>query len=910
MSKIEEGSMRFHSEISSKSLASELLKEHQFVEDIGEILVDAGEIEDCIRCSYQARGLKVDGYYYDSDTGRLYLIVALWKDETEEAKAKVTKTEIEDTFHRCLNFFNRSRANLFEKIEIANEAHDLARLIHECRSEILAITIIMVTDGLAERRPAEFLTVDGVDIKKIIWDMKRILDFIETGEREATEVNFGEDGKIPCLYQTNASGVYTSYLAFVPGDLLAKLYSQLGTRLLEMNLRVFLSARGKVNRGIRETILKEPSMFCAYNNGITVIARSVAFEKANGCSGYLFGASDFQIVNGGQTVASLYHASKRQKTDLSDIIVPMKLISVTKEEDVKALVPRISEYSNTQNKISMSDLAANDKPHLELHELSKRLQAPDPTGGSRISYWFYERARGSYEETRRLGAKTRAKEKEFDAIYPKSQRFDKALFGKVWNTYLRKPYVVSLGAQKSFAQFNSWLKEQELELEPFFKQSVAMLILWRDAERIIRKQGFEGYRHNIVTYTLAWLFELTQSRIDLEKIWREQKIENSILVAIEAMCQIVNDHIRDTTQNVTEWCKTEECWRTLLKKEYILPDGITACFITEGFKSQRYDSRTSDEHKAIEFCKDKGAKAWLELARWAKQRNFLTGKARSQCFNMSKFLDRGREPSMALSYSCRKAWQNAELFGWMWEERNSIDENGADPSKISGLTHSFSTLMQQDQISNTAEKGDVNTFNSLPKSTGVYKDYTGQITDENLDKVIRDKKVSDNGSKDNIEGNLDSDGMNWGEHREKEFVGFDSHLKMNIPTSANGIKTEAEDPESIVSPSEHEKKQFEEYPVANIAQIVKQAIARSEQEGKPIVPAMIAEELGLSNKLREVVVLIKAEGYEMTKDIDPSSHNVIWRTPCRDREPLALNSEKRSEASEKAGIDERANEMT
>ena len=158
--------------------------------------------------------------------------------------------------------------------------------------------------------------------------------------------------------------------------------------------------------------------------------------------------------------------------------------------------------------------------------------------------------------------------------------------------------------------------------------------------------------------------------MDLDKIWREQKSENAVLVAIEAMCQIVNDHIRDTNLNVTEWCKKEECWKTLLEKEYILPDGITGSFTTEGSKDQMYDARTCDEREAVEFCKDKGSKAWLELSTWAKQRNFLTGKARSQCFNMGNSLDRGREPSIALSDSCRKTWQDAELLGWTWKEGN------------------------------------------------------------------------------------------------------------------------------------------------------------------------------------------------------------------------------------------------
>jgi len=664
MGSIEETSKRFHSDLSSRSIGSGLLKEHQFVEDIGEILVDAGEIEDCTRCSYQARGLKVDGYCYDTEFGRLTLIVALWKDETEEAKARVTKTEIGDTFHRCLNFFNKSRANLFEKIEIANEAHDLSRLINECRDEIVDVTMIMITDGFIGRRPAENEIIEGIDVKKVVWDMERILDFVETGEIEPIDVDFGEKGKIPCLYEVNEYGAYTSYLAFIPGGRLADLYKQWGTRLLEMNVRVFLSSRGKVNKGIRDTILNDPKMFCAYNNGITVFARNINFEKGNGHSGYLIKASDFQIINGGQTVASLYHAKKKQKADLSDILVPMKLISINNEEHISTLVPKISEYSNTQNKVSLSDLAANEAPHPEIREISMRMQAPDPTGGSSITYWFYEKARGSYEEKRRLDAQTAAQERAFDVLYPKNQRFDKGLFGKVWNTYLRRPYTVSLGAQKNFAEFNSWLKEQEHELEPFFKQTVSLLILWRDVEKIVRKQGFEGYRHSIVTYTLAWLFEITGSRIDLEKIWREQKSGDEILSAAESMCQIVNQHIRNTTQNVTEWCKKEECWKSLLMTEYHLPKEVEACFIEEGNTGPKYDPRTKDEREAIAFCKEKGSEAWFGLSSWLKQHDFLTPKSRSQCFNMGRCLGKQNEPSLPLSYACSKIWENAILRGW------------------------------------------------------------------------------------------------------------------------------------------------------------------------------------------------------------------------------------------------------
>lgn len=740
MSRMEDGSRQFHSEISSRSLAFDQLKEHQFVEYVGEILVEAGEIEECTRCSYQSRGLKVDGYYYDSEPGWLYLVVALWKDEIAEVNARVAKAEIEDAFNRCLNFFNRSRSNLYERIEIANEAHDLAYLIQECRNEILNITIIVITDGFADRRPAELQTIEGIEVKKILWDMNRILDFIETGKREATTVNF-EKCRIPCLYENSASGIYTSYLAFIPGYLLAELYSQWGTRLLEMNLRVFLSARGKVNRGIRDTIISEPGMFCAYNNGITVVARNTNLMKIDKHSGYLLGAGDFQVVNGGQTVASLYHAKRRQKADLSGIMVPMKLICIENENNIKTLVPLISEYSNTQNKINPSDLAANDKLHLELHELSKRFQAPDPTGGSRISYWFYERSRGSYEETRRLDAKTASKEKAFDALYPKTQKFDKNLFGKAWNTCLRKPYLVSQGAQKNFALFNSWLKEQEPEIEPFFKQTVALLIMWRDAERVVRDKGFEGYRHNIVAYTLAWLFELTESGIDLEKIWREQKCDEILLNEIEAICQIVNDHIRDTTQNVTEWCKKEECWRKLLEKEYAPPDRFMACTVSVGTSNHRNASMTDEEREAIEFCKERGSEAWIELSEWARERNLLTGKEKSQCFNLGKSLDRGREPSTALALSCSKTWHDAELLGWTWKEYNMPVADG-DNSEIIEWIKSLDSQTRRNQITKLADNGDEYAIKILLKLIDDNDDYTRCIAAKGLGKINHPASVS------------------------------------------------------------------------------------------------------------------------------------------------------------------------
>lgn len=666
----QEASERFHSDIATASLELDLLKERRFVEEMSEILVEAGEMDDCITCSYEGRGLKIDGYQFDEQFGTLYLVVAYWIDETDSSNVRITNTIIDGVFDRCTNFLRKSLKRLHERIEISNEAHDLARLIYDVKRSINDVRIILITDAITPKRSAEYDDIEGIKITRVIWDIERILLFTEKQEKEAIIVDFAEinGGAIPCLSYSGINGRYTTYLSYLSGQFLADLYSQWGTKLLEMNVRVFLSARGNVNKGIRDTIIKEPDMFCAYNNGITVFARQIEEMPLNEGIIGISKATDFQIVNGGQTVASLYHTNKKQKADLSNISVQMKLIVINNEEDIGDLVPHISEYSNTQNRVNMADLNANDPPHPELHEISKRLRSPDPTGGSKETYWFYEKSRGSYEETKNLKARTPAQQKTFEAYYPKKQRFDKGLLGKVWNTYLRKPYVVCFGSQKNFANFNAWLREQDEDWEEFFKRTVALVMLWKEAERIVARQKFEGYRHAIVTYTLAWIFEMTNSKMDLDKIWKEQKLNESVMDSIEEICYIVDEHIRDTAGNVSEWCKKEECWKKLKGKQYNLSENIEKSFISSGSKKNIYDSRIKDEAEAVDFCKRHGSVAWLALSKWLKERNFLSPKMRSQCYNMGRALKQNREPSVFLSKACKKVWKDAEIRGWVPEK--------------------------------------------------------------------------------------------------------------------------------------------------------------------------------------------------------------------------------------------------
>ena len=190
------------------------------------------------------------------------------------------------------------------------------------------------------------------------------------------------------------------------GDTLYELYEAYGPRILEYNVRAFLQTRGKVNRGIRETIRDHPGHFMAYNNGISVTADEVRTSTLNGGT-TITGFKGLQIVNGGQTTASIHRARKRDRFDLSRVQVPAKVTRLP-PENVEKMVPRISRFANTQNVIQEADFSSNEPFHIAIERLSQRTWAP----GERTR-WFYERSRGQYQTAINIEGSTPARLRAF-----------------------------------------------------------------------------------------------------------------------------------------------------------------------------------------------------------------------------------------------------------------------------------------------------------------------------------------------------------------------------------------------------------------------------------------------------------------------------------------------------------------
>jgi AIPR protein len=541
-------------------------REEEFTRLMIEYLTEAGELEDGHVCYHSARGIKINGYNLQEDEGRLDLFISIYTQNP--SPSTVRKDAVETAFKQLLNLLAKISKGYHQSIEEASPTFDMAQLIYSRRKEIRHIRLFLFTDGLTTLQSKNNQVKDGVTYSFNIWDLRRTYRCVTSGQkREAIEIDFQEKygSIIPCLEMPESQADYSAYVAIIPGDILCRIYDEYGPRLLERNVRSFLQAKGNVNKGIRKTILTEPHRFLAYNNGISATAESVRIvDLPNGGKG-IVAICDFQIVNGGQTTASLYQAVRKDKADISGIYVQTKLTVVDRDR-IDEIVPLISLYANNQNKVSVADFSANDSFHVRLEELSRTIWAPANEKNPRQTRWFYERARGQYADAKNRET-TPAKQKSFSSSNPTSQKLTKTDLAKFENTWNQFPHIVSLGAQKNFAKFTLHLSagsRQELD-ERYFMDLVSKAILFKSTEKIVDAEQFGGYRANIVTYTLAYLSYTDQSSMDLDNIWKQQNISLKLSETIRLTSTKIHKIIINPPdgRNVTEWCKKEACWKTI-----------------------------------------------------------------------------------------------------------------------------------------------------------------------------------------------------------------------------------------------------------------------------------------------------------------------------------------------------------
>lgn len=647
---LDEYRSEFLAEINTRASADRNFIHAAFVERTAELLADAEELFDFELCYYRGTGsrnrtLAVDGFSFDDADGSARIVIAEYDGGIDHET--LTQSQARVFFGRVQAFVDDSlNARIQRNVEESTPAYGLARELEGRAGSINRLRFYLVTDRVLSERVKDWPEGDlnGIPAEFHIWDISRFYrSHLSKSGRDELIVNFGDaiPGGLPAMQASVDGDGYLSYLCVIPGKALADIYDLYGSRLLEGNVRAFLNTTVKVNKGIRATIQKEPSMFFAYNNGIAATASETVIKENHGTL-KIIEAKDLQIVNGGQTTASLSNSRRKDGASLDGIFVPMKL-SVVKEEKAGSVIPYISRYANSQNKVSEADFFANHEYHRHIESISRRLRAPAQSGSQVETYWFYERARGQYSVE--LARRSPAEKRRFQTDHPKDQVITKTDLAKIENSWRQFPHEVSKGAQKNFMKFAEfvtaeWERQSEQFSDEYYKAVIAHAILFRSLEKIVPAQTWYdgGYRANVVTYSIAKLANLIREKskgaLNIPLIWREQRVSPALeaqltLIAKEMYKIIVNPEAG--IQNVTEWSKKELAWQRAMAMDLpLLPEFRKELEQKsderDRLKAGREGAKIEAGLNAVTTVLDYGYASWSKLRTWGMRKSLLNPK--------------------------------------------------------------------------------------------------------------------------------------------------------------------------------------------------------------------------------------------------------------------------------------------
>ena len=508
--------------------------------------------------------LRLSGFAVSDDADQIDLFVSIYGGlDTVEP---IPDAEIKAAAEQCLRFLAKAvEGRLTTAIDPSDDAYEFILTIQDCYPELEQIRVYILTDRQAKSKSFKPRDVSGKSVRLEVMDIERLYRHWAEGKpRDELVVNFEEvcGAPLPCVYVPGENDDYDYALTAIPGAALRLIYERYGARLLEANVRSFLSQTGKVNKGIRDTLRDAPERFMAYNNGIVLVADSAALARTADGSAGIASLTGMQIVNGGQTTASIYFTERKERhIDLSRVRVPAKIIVMRSHdpEAEEALISDISRFANTQNAVKISDLSANKPFHVELEKLALSTYLPDGVGR-----WFYERAAGSYNVMLARDGATPARLKALKEAIPPSRKIIKTDLAKYVSAWAAKPHLVSLGSQKNFERFMADLAaDAPPPLDaPAYKRLIAQVILFKGIQKAVKAGGYQSFQANITAYTVAVLSRLLADRLSLDFIWQRQSLSPQLQQYAGEIARIVDDALRDSAgaRMVSEWAKKEDCW--------------------------------------------------------------------------------------------------------------------------------------------------------------------------------------------------------------------------------------------------------------------------------------------------------------------------------------------------------------
>lgn len=543
---------------------------------------DIGMTFEPVECHFEGKvgnaNLRLSGYSLSEENDQLDLFVSLYANV--DAPTPVPDSETKTAVEQCLRFLSLcAEGKMAPKLDPSSDVRSLAETLQAIYDDLEQIRVYVITDRVAKSKSFKTRDIGGKAVRLEVMDIERLHRHWSEGKpRDELVVDFAEvsGAPLPCVFVPGENDDYDYALTAIPAEALRLLYEKFGARLLEANVRSFLSVKGKgVNAGIQNTLRSAPERFMAYNNGIVIVADEMRLGKPGTGSTGIAWLKGLQVVNGGQTTASIYFAKKKYPdTDLSRVRVPAKIIVMRAQDSAKeeALVSDISRFANSQNAVRQSDLSANKPFHVEIEKLSRSVYCPDGVG-----QWFYERASGSYNTLLAREGTTPTKLKALKDAIPAARRVTKTDLAKYITAWDKRPDIVSLGSQKNFDKFMAGLTPADGQEAPLptvteFKAMIAKAKIYRDSQKLLRPM-FQAFQANVTAYTVSLVAEKLGDRIDLDRIWAKQATSPELLAQIALWAREVNDVLHSSSggKMVSEWAKRPECKEAVMGASYSAP---------------------------------------------------------------------------------------------------------------------------------------------------------------------------------------------------------------------------------------------------------------------------------------------------------------------------------------------------
>ena len=676
----------------------------QFISTTLLMLEEMGHVVDPYPFSCEMKGSKnrslgFDAYGYDDADGSIILLISDFQNTKE--KTTLTNSRITELTNKMRYFIEELHLGSLKKYcDDSSPVLDIAREFKlrigsgMLNTSVLKFKLYILTNSILSVQVKSINQDELLErpVELNLWTLERFYQSKLSNSYESIKIvcsDFGCDG-IQCLKANlGESSSYDSYMAIVPGQFLADMYLKHGSRLLEGNVRAFLSVRGKVNRKIRETITgKNPENFFTYNNGIAVVAHSITLstDKTK-----IISFNDFQIINGGQTTASLASAIVKKEVgvdNLSKIFVPMKLTvlnlesDMTEEEDAKynQITQQISRSANCQNPVSDADFFSNDPFHVIMEQLSLKYFAPPVDSSPHQTVWYYERSKGRWEQEQMK--MTESERNKFKLKSPKNQVVRKEKLAKCLNLLYLNPHIVCAGSSNNMRAFakiinDIYEKSKDDINEFFFRKSIASIILFDSVDRIVNKAPWYpkgGNKAQIVPYTISKIIQLLPKGCDIDwmRLWQKQMLYPELVHQIEIIAELAHKFllnsdgviVREYSKKLATWKKfvddieitlTDEFKETLISNEILKEESKAAA------KERKFKSELDFEVE----CFRRGAKYWTLFYNDLESNVLLSGGDRDFVKSIASYINNNKLPSKAQTKRLLKLIYKAEDAGYI-----------------------------------------------------------------------------------------------------------------------------------------------------------------------------------------------------------------------------------------------------